>query len=86
MHRCNHCEQEITPSPVAPIVVGIRGPKNVGRILEIHELFGLRDSRANALEVSFCCWECAAMWFNKRAGEILMPDLDHPSGFFGSWG
>jgi hypothetical protein len=32
-------------------------------------------------EVRFCCWECAAMWFNKRAGEILMPDLDH--AFFG---
>jgi hypothetical protein len=26
------------------------------------------------------------MWFNKRAGEILMPDLDHASGFFGSSG
>jgi hypothetical protein len=25
----------------------------------------------------FCCWECAAIWFNARAGEILMPDLDH---------
>jgi len=26
--------------------------------------------------LNFCCWECAAMWFNERAGEILMPDLD----------
>ena len=34
--------------------------------------------------VHFCCWECLAMWANKRAGEILMPDLDNP--FFGSDG
>jgi hypothetical protein len=30
----------------------------------------------------FCCWECTALWFNKRAGEILMPDLD--CAFFSS--
>jgi hypothetical protein len=23
MHHCNHCKQEITPSPVAPITVAI---------------------------------------------------------------
>lgn len=35
----------------------------------------------DGIEVRFCCWECAAMWFNKKAGEILMPDLD--ADFFG---
>lgn len=48
-----------------PIFIGIRG-------------LGLGGS---VVEVNFCCWECAAQWFNKRAGEILMPDLD--SEFFG---
>jgi hypothetical protein len=38
----------------------------------------------NGINVNFCCWECAAQWFNKEAGEILMPDLD--SDFFGSDG
>jgi len=28
------------------------------------------------LALFFCCWECAALWFNVKAGEILMPDLD----------
>ena len=65
MHHCNHCKQEITQSPVAPIVIGIRDP-----------------GKPDGIEFSFCWWECAAMWFNERAGEILMPDLDHPSGFF----
>jgi hypothetical protein len=69
MHHCNHCKPEITQSPVAPIVISIRDPENIG---------------PDGIEVSFCCWGCVAMWFNKRAGEILMPDLD--SDFFGPTG
>ena len=65
MHHCNHCKHEITQSLVAPIVVSIRAPGETGY---------------EGIEVHFCCWQCAAMWFNERAGEILMPDLD--SDFF----
>ena len=69
MRNCSRCKQEIAQSPVAPIIVGVRDPENIG---------------PDGVEVSFCCWECAALWFNTRAGEILMPDLD--SAFFGPTG
>jgi hypothetical protein len=75
MRHCSHCEQEITEHPItsrdAPFNVTVHNLKNI---------------RADDGELVFCCVECAAMWFNKLAGEILMPDLDHPSGFFGSDG
>jgi hypothetical protein len=69
MRHCEHCEQEITPSPVAPIIVGIRDPEFIG---------------LDGIEVSFCSWACLALWANKQAGEILMPDLD--CDFVGSGG
>jgi hypothetical protein len=71
MH-CARCKQEITQiSSDGPIIVSIRSPKNDGYV------------RLNpSVEVNFCCWECAALWFNIRAGEILMPDLD--TEFFSS--
>jgi hypothetical protein len=65
MRHCNHCEQQIAQSPVAPIIASIRD----------------LDIGSDSTEVSFCCRQCAAIWFNAIAGEILMPDLDH--AFFG---
>ena len=38
----------------------------------------IRAEKIEPENLSFCCWECAAIWFNRRAGEILMPDLDAP--------
>jgi hypothetical protein len=61
MHRCSECNREITPSPAAPIIVTIHDPESIG---------------ADGTERSFCCWPCAAIWFNAQAGEPLMPDLD----------
>ena len=60
--KCEHCKQVIVQSPSAPIIVAIRDPEFIG---------------PNGIEVGFCCWECAAIWFNTQAGEILMSDLDH---------
>jgi hypothetical protein len=57
-----------TQETVAPIIV------TAGPIL----------GRSHGIEVSFCCWPCLAIWANKQAGGILMPDLD--SDFFGSDG
>jgi hypothetical protein len=62
--HCDRCKQ-FAESAVVTIVVCIRDLKKIG---------------SDDLEVGFCSWECAAMWFNARAGEILMPDLD--SEFF----
>jgi hypothetical protein len=61
MSNCSRCQQEIAQCSVASIIVSIRDPENIG---------------SGGLEVSFCGWECAALWFNAQAGEILMPDLD----------
>jgi hypothetical protein len=69
MHHCSHCEQEIVESPVAPITVAIGDPESIG---------------PDGIVVEFCTWQCLAMWANKQAGEILMPDLD--AAFFGPTG
>jgi hypothetical protein len=47
--------------------------KQASRVIDIfiHDHLGDVDARIN-----FCSWECAAQWFNREAGEILMPDLD----------
>jgi hypothetical protein len=62
---CERCGRAIQQSPSAPIAVRIRDPEFIG---------------PDGVEVHFCCWGCAALWFNTQAGEILMPDLD--SDFF----
>ena len=61
MRHCEHCKQEVVPSPTAPILVHVRDPEFIG---------------PDGIEISFCCWPCLAMWANQQAGEILMPDLD----------
>jgi hypothetical protein len=33
--------------------------------------------KADSGIVNLCCWECAAMWFNATAGEILMAVRSH---------
>jgi hypothetical protein len=65
--NCEHCKQHIPESvnphaSIAPIVVMIESNPEIG---------------PNDVKLGFCCWECAAMWFNAQAGEILMSDLDH---------
>jgi hypothetical protein len=64
--NCEHCKQEIPESvnphaSITAIVVTI--DSNL-------------ETRPINVTVGFCSWECAAMWFNAQAGEILMADLD----------
>jgi hypothetical protein len=57
-----HCKREIPESwSTDPTVVTIDCDPEIG---------------PDKTHLNFCCWECAAMWFNVQAGEILMPDLD----------
>jgi hypothetical protein len=60
--QCEHCKEEIPQSSFTAFTVTI----------DYIDPEALDDTKFN-----FCCVECAAIWFNARAGEILMPDLDH---------
>jgi hypothetical protein len=66
--NCAHCQQDVTNPHTLPVT-----PLSVS----------IREAETGAtLEMNFCCWQCFAQWTNQQAGGILMPDLDHPSGFF----
>jgi hypothetical protein len=66
--NCAHCKQDIASPHTLPVT-----PLSVN----------IRDPKGiGELKVNFCCWQCFAQWTNQQAGGILMPDLDHPSGFF----
>jgi hypothetical protein len=54
MRDCEHCKQEVVPSPTAPILVHVRDPEFIG---------------PDRIEISFCSWPCLAMWANEQAGE-----------------
>jgi hypothetical protein len=59
--NCERCKQEIPGPSIHRVTVTIGCNPEIG---------------PNDAKINFCCWECAAIWFNAEAGEILMPDLN----------
>jgi hypothetical protein len=61
--QCERCKQQISGTSITVTI-------------DCNSDDGINFLEPDDNRIDFCCWECAAMWFNARASEILMPDLD----------